>query len=351
MPLDGQPGLSLSDIAARLGGDVLGDSQTRVVRVATLASAGEGDIAFLANPKYRSQLQSTAAAAVIVPADAAEATAIPRIVARNPYAYYARLAALLNPPPACEPGVHPSAVLASAVPASACIGPHAVVGRGVVLGEGVVIHAGAVIGDDVAIGAGSVINARVTVYRGCRIGARAIIHAGAVIGADGFGFAPDGGEWVKIPQTGRVVIGDDVEIGANTTVDRGALDDTVIGDGCKLDNQIQIGHNCRIGRHTVISGCTAIAGSVQIGEHCMIGGAAMITGHLSICDRAVVSAGTFIAKSITKPVQHTSVYPFETHERWLKNAAHLRHLDKLAARVGALEKQLAQYEPNNQTQG
>lgn len=351
MPLGGQHGLSLADIAARLGGDVLGASETRIARVATLASAGEGDIAFLANPKYRAQLATTQAAAVILPADAAEATSLPRIVAKNPYAYYARLAALLNPPPAIVPGVDVSASIASPVPASAQIGPNVVIGREVSIGENVVIHAGAVIGDFVSIGAGSVVHPRVVVYRGCRIGARAIIHAGAVIGADGFGFAPDAGQWVKIPQTGRVLIGDDVEIGANTTVDRGALDDTVIGDGCKLDNQIQVGHNCVIGRHTVISGCTAIAGSVQIGEHCMIGGAAMITGHLSICDGAIISAGTFVAKSIVKAVQHTSVYPLETHERWLKNAAHLRHLDRLVARVTALEKQLASQATNNPSQG
>ncbi len=348
MPVAGQLEFSLAEIAARLGGDVLGDPETRISRVATLASAGSGAIAFLANPKYRSQLASTAAEAVILPANAAAETERPCIVTRNPYAYYARVAALLNPPAEIVPGIHPSAQIACSVPDSAQIGQNVVIGQDVALGESVVVHAGVVIGDGVTIGAGSVLHPRVIIYRGCRVGERAIIHAGAVIGADGFGFAPDGGKWVKIPQIGAVVIGDDVEIGANTTVDRGALDDTLIGDGCKLDNQIQVGHNCVIGRHTVISGCTAIAGSVKIGEHCMIGGAAMITGHLSICDGAIISAGTFIAKSITKPVQHTSVYPVETHERWLKNAAHLRHLDRLAQRVAALEKQLAQTNPSSQ---
>lgn len=332
--------LSLSDIAARLGGDVLGDPATRISQVATLASAGQGDIAFLANLKYRAQLQSTAASAVIVGTAFADEVAIPRIVTANPYAYYARVAALLNPDDMPQHGLHPTASCASDVPASVCIGPQVSIGRQVVLGDNVVIHAGCVIGDGVSIGAGSVLHPRVCVYRDCRIGERAIIHAGAVIGADGFGFAPDGGHWVKIPQIGRVVIGDDVEIGANTTIDRGALDDTVIGDGTKLDNQIQVGHNCVIGKHTVISGCTAIAGSVQIGDGCMIGGAAMITGHLSIVSGAVISAGTFIAKNITRPGQYTSVFPVEEHERWLHNAAQIRHLAKLAKRVAELEKQI-----------
>lgn len=351
MPPAGQHGLSLSDIAARLGGDVLGDPETRVVRVATLASAGPGSIAFLSNLKYRAQLRTTAASAVIVGPAFAEETDCPRIVTANPYAYYARVASLLNPVILPDPGVHPSAVSGSPLPASAAIGPNVTIGRDVVLGERVTLHAGCVIGDGVSIGSDSVLNPNVTIYAGCAVGERCILHAGVVIGADGFGFAPDAGRWVKIPQTGRVLIGHDVEIGANTTVDRGALDDTVIGDGCKLDNQIQIGHNCRIGSHTVISGCTAIAGSVQIGEHCMIGGAAMITGHLSICDGAVISAGTFIAKSIQKPVQHTSVYPAEPHDRWLRNAAHLRHLDRLVDRVSALEKQLSKLDQDKERQG
>jgi UDP-3-O-[3-hydroxymyristoyl] glucosamine N-acyltransferase len=210
----------------------------------------------------------------------------------------------------------------------------------VTLGNNVVIHPGCVIGDGVSIGADCVIHANVTIYNHCRIGERAIVHSGAVIGADGFGFAPDAGTWVKIPQIGRVIIGDDVEIGANTTVDRGALDDTIIGDGCKLDNQIQIGHNCEIGKHTVIAGCAAIAGSVRIGENCMIGGCAMIAGHLTIAPGTVISAGTLIAKNIVKAGRYTAVYPVEEHERWLHNAAHIRQLTKLVKRVAELEKQI-----------
>ena len=338
MPLEGQIVLSLSDIAARLGGDVLGDPETRVGQVATLASAKQGNIAFLANLKYRAQLQSTAASAVILAPAFAEEVTIPRIITKNPYAYYARVATLLNPASSIARGLHRSADSASPVPESASIGPQVAIGQNVCLGENVVIHAGCVIGDGVSIGSGSVIHSNVNIYKNCLIGERAIIHAGAVIGADGFGFAPDAGQWVKIPQIGRVVIGNDVEIGANTTVDRGALDDTIIGDGTKLDNQIQVGHNCIIGKNTVISGCTAIAGSVQIGDGCMIGGAAMITGHLSIVSGAVISAGTFISKNISKPGQYTSVFPVEEHDRWLHNAAQIRHLAKLAKRVAELEK-------------
>ena len=330
--------LSLADIAARLGGDVLGDAQTRIRQVATLASAGEGEIAFLANLKYRGQLQTTRASAVIVGPDFADAVNLPRIVCKNPYAYYARLATLLNPPATSAAGVHASAQCASAVPASASIGAHVSVGRGVVLGEGVVIHAGCVVGDGAVIGAGSMLHANVTIYAGCEIGSNCIVHAGAVIGADGFGFAPDQGQWVKIPQIGRVVIGNDVEIGANTTIDRGALDDTRIGDGCKLDNQIQIGHNCVIGKHCVIAACAAIAGSATLHDNVIVGGAAMIAGHVTIASGAVISGGSLVMKSITRPGQYTSVFPLEEHSHWLHNAAQIRHLAKLAERVSELEK-------------
>lgn len=332
--------LSLADIAARLGGDVLGDAQTLIFQVATLASAGDGEIGFLANLKYKSQLQTTKAAAVIVSPEFADAVALPRIVTTNPYVYYARLASLLNPPRAAVPGVHPSAQCASRVPASASIGPHACLGSDVLLGEGVVIHAGCVLGDGVKVGDGSVLFPNVSIYAGCEIGRRAIIHSGAVIGADGFGFAPDQGQWVKIPQIGRVVIGDDVEIGASTTVDRGALDDTTIGDGCKLDNQIQIGHNCVIGKHCVIAACAAIAGSVELKDKVIVGGAAMIAGHVTIASGAVISGGSLVMKNITKPGQYTSVFPLEEHSHWLHNAAQIRHLGKLAERVAELEKKL-----------
>lgn len=332
--------LSLSDIAARLGGDVLGDAETQIRQVATLASAGEGEIGFLANLKYKNQLLTTKASAVIVGPDFADALDLPRIVTRNPYAYYARLATLLNPRGALTAGVHPNAACASEVPASVSVGANVSIGVGVTLGDAVVIHAGCVIGDGVSIGAGSVLYPNVTIYAGCSLGRNAILHSGVVIGADGFGFAPDQGQWVKIPQIGRVVIGDDVEIGANTTVDRGALDDTLIGDGCKFDNQIQIGHNCVIGKHCVVAACAAIAGSVELKDNVIVGGAAMIAGHVTIASGAVISGGSLVMKNITKPGQYTSVFPLEEHSHWLHNAAQIRHLAKLAERVSELEKKL-----------
>lgn len=332
--------LSLSDIAARLGGDVLGDGEIQIRQVATLASAGEGEIGFLANLKYKSQLQTTKAAAVIVSPEFADAVALPRIVTRNPYAYYARLATLLNPRVAIASGIHPSANCASQVPDGISVGPNVSIGEGVVLGNGVVIHAGCVLGDRVRIGENTVLYPNVCIYHGCEVGSDSIIHAGVVIGADGFGFAPDQGQWIKIPQIGRVVIGNGVEIGANTTIDRGALDDTLIGDGTKLDNQIQIGHNCVIGKHCVIAACAAVAGSATLLDNVVVGGAAMIAGHVTIASGAVISGGSLVMKNITKPGQYTSVFPLEEHSHWLHNAAQIRHLAKLAERVSELEKKL-----------
>lgn len=338
---------SLSEIAAQLGGDVLGDGEIRISRVATLASAAAGDIAFLANRKYRSQLQTTRASAVILAADAADAFAGARIVSANPYAYYARVATLLNPMQVGFSGVHASAVLESAVPGSVAIGPHVCIGRNVQVGENVVIHAGCVIGDDACIGDGTILYPNVSIYHGCVLGQRVIIHSGTVIGADGFGFAPEGKAWIKIPQIGIVRIGDDVEIGANTTVDRGALEDTVIGEGCKIDNLVQVAHNCNIGAYSVLAGCTGVAGSVTLGEHCVVGGAGMITGHLSLAAGTTISAGSLVMKSITEAGRYTGVFPLDTHDDWVRNAAHIRRLSKLADRVSELEKQLKE----NNTRG
>ncbi len=336
--------LKLSDIAAQLGGDVLGDGETEILRVATLASAGTGDIAFLSNRKYRNQLQMTRAAAVIVAPPFADDFVGPRIVTGDPYAYYARVASLLNPDRTGFSGVHSSVTSGSPLPASAAIGPHVSIGRGVALGENVVIHAGCVIGDEVSIGDGSLLYPNVTVYHGCRIGKRAILHSGAVIGGDGFGFAPDGRQWLKIPQLGGVRIGDDVEIGANTTVDRGALDDTVIGDGCKIDNLVQVGHNCNIGPYSVLAGCTGIAGSVTLGEHCIVGGAGMISGHVTLAPGTTISGGSLVMKNIAQPGLYTSVFPLDTHDEWVRNAAHIRRLSHLAERVSNIEKLLKQAE-------
>jgi UDP-3-O-[3-hydroxymyristoyl] glucosamine N-acyltransferase len=264
---------------------------------------------------------------------------MPRIVCDNPYAYYARTVALFHPEPAITPGIHPFAqVDASAnIAPSAQIGAFVVIGAGATIGENVRIDEGTSIGANVAVGVGTRLRPRVTIYDGCSIGARCIVHSGAVIGADGFGMARDDGRWVKIAQVGAVRIGDDVEIGANTTIDRGALDDTVIGEGVKLDNQIQVGHNCVIGAHTVIAGCTGISGSVTIGSHCMIGGGCGFVGHITICDRATISGFTFVTKSITQPGTYTSGMPIMPHAEWLKNAALLRQLHRKIGRPqGAL---------------
>lgn len=338
----GAVGLSLKEIAARLGGDVIGDGETRVTQVGALSRAVAGELGFITSAKYLAELASTGATAVIVPPLFAQSTSLPRIVADNPYAYYARVTALLNPRIGPGASVHPSASSASELPASASVGAGVVLGKGVRLGENVVIHSGCVIGDDVEIGDGGILYPNVTIYRGCSIGAKAIIHSGAVIGSDGFGFAPDQGQWVKIPQIGGVRIGDDVEIGANTTIDRGALEDTVIGNGCKLDNQIHIAHNCVIGDHTLIAGCVGIAGSTRIGKGCVLLGAAMILGHLEIADGTMISPGSMVMKNITKPGRYTALFPLEEHSRWLHNAAHVRRLSEMADRVGQLEKLVAE---------
>lgn len=341
-------GVTLGELVDRFGGELRGDASVTVSQVATLAAAGPEAISFLSNPRYRPQLATTRAGAVIVGPDDAAALTRPCIITSNPYAYMAKVSALFHPPPTPRAGVHPSATVdASAeVPSSCEIAAQAVVGARVRLGEGVVIGAGVVIGDDVAIGEHSRLYPGVVIYHGCRLGARVIVHSGAVIGADGFGLAPEGGRWLKVPQVGGVVIGDDVEIGANTTIDRGALDDTVIEDGVKLDNQIQVAHNVRIGAHTAIAGCVGIAGSAVIGRHCMIGGAANIHGHIEIADGTVISACTLVTKSITERGTYTAMWPAQPHREWLQQAAQLRHVEALRKRVRALEQRLEKLEGN-----
>lgn len=337
--------LRLDEIVERLGGQLAGSGDVLVSRVATLDGAGPGDLSFLANPKYRSKLTGTRASAVIVPADAVAECPTAAIVTARPYLYFARVAQWLHAPLKPPAGAHPSAVVQSVLPDSASVGAHTHVAAGAIIGDGVVIGANCSIGRNCSIGAGSLLHAGVTVYEGCVIGARAIIHSGAVIGADGFGFAREqDGAWLKIPQTGRVVIGDDVEIGANTTIDRGAIDDTVIEDGVKLDNQIQIAHNVRIGAHTAMAGCVGVAGSTCIGRRCTVGGAAMIIGHLTIADDVNISSGTFVMKSIARAGTYSGSVPFLDHADWLKNFSRLRHLEDMADRIRLLEARLAALE-------
>jgi UDP-3-O-[3-hydroxymyristoyl] glucosamine N-acyltransferase len=339
----GQGPFRLAEIVGRLGGELVGDPAVEVRGVATLRSARAGDLSFLVQPKYRAELAATGASAVIVPEPERDATGLPRIVCRDPYAYFAHVTQLFNPPAPVVPGVHPGAIVArdAVVAASASVGAGCVLESGVKVAEGASVGAGCFIGAHAAIGADSRLHPGVVVYAGCVIGARAIVHSGAVIGADGFGFAPESGRWVKIAQTGRVVIGDDVEVGANTSIDRGAVDDTVIEDGVKLDNQIQIGHNCRIGAHTAIAGCVGIAGSTTIGRHCMIGGAAMISGHLSIADRTVLAGGTVVTKSIDRADTYASVIPATEAREWRRTVALLRGLQRMSERIRELERRLA----------
>lgn len=329
----------LGDIVRQLGGELIGDPHVRIHQVATLESARSTDITFCAQTRYLPQLGQTRAAAVILGPEARDACSLPRVISANPYAYFARVSTLLNPPPAVEPGIHKSAVVdkSSRIAKSASIGACAVIGKGAQIADRASIGPGCCIGDGASIGAGSRLHANVTVYHECRIGARCIVHSGVVIGSDGFGIAKEEGVWKKIPQIGRVLIGDDVEIGANTTIDRGALDDTVIADGVKLDNLIQIAHNVQIGAHTAIAACVGIAGSAKIGRNCALGGASMIYGHITLADNVNVSAGTLIMKSLEQPGTYTGVYPFSSHRRWLRNAAHLRQLDDLVARIRELE--------------
>jgi UDP-3-O-[3-hydroxymyristoyl] glucosamine N-acyltransferase len=341
MPSNPSPtGIRLADLAARIGATLDGDGDVRVDHVATLENAGPGALAFLVGVRYRGLLATTRASAVIVAPAQAGATRLPKLVHANPYAAYASAATILYPAAHASAGVHASAIVAASaqVDATAAVGPHAVIGDGARIAARVEIGAGCSVGAGVVLGEDVVLHPHVTLYARGVVGARTIIHAGAVIGSDGFGMAEEGGRWLKIPQVGRVVIGADCEIGANTTIDRGAIEDTVIEDDVKLDNQIQIGHNCIIGAHTAIAGCVGIAGSTRIGRNCKIGGAAMISGHLQIADNTVVSGSTGVFHSIDKPGVYTGAFPALPHREWQHAMSGTRRLRTLEARINALER-------------
>ncbi len=334
----------LGDLAQLLDGELHGDAELRVSRIGPLDSADGQTIGFLSNPRYQAQLQTTRAACVIV-SPALQEAAVARgaaLVCQDPYLAFARLTqwwAAQNRRPAVV-GVHASAVVEDGafIDATASIGAMAFVGRSAQVQAGAVIGAQCHVGEDAVVGAGTWLKPRVVLGDACRIGARGIVHSGAVIGADGFGFAPDQGRWEKIEQLGTVQIGDDVEIGANTCIDRGALDDTLLEDGVKLDNLIQIGHNVRIGAHTAFAGCVGVAGSARIGRHCTAGGGAIILGHLEIVDHVHITAATLITRSIHKPGQYSGAFPFDDNASWEKNAATLRQLHALRDRLRALER-------------
>ena len=331
--------VSIGELAVRFGCELRGDPGVTVERVGTLAQADGRAVAFLANPRYRPQLRTTRAAAVVLDAASAGECPVAALICPNPHATYARIAEVLHPLAAVRPGVHPSAVVAAdaRVDPSAVVGPLTVIGARAVVGARARIGArclvedGAVVGEDVQLLAG------VTLCHDVVVGARTVIQPGVVVGGDGFGFAQDRGRWLKVPQIGTVRIGEDVEIGANTTIDRGAIEDTVIEAGVKLDNLIQIAHNVRIGAHTAIAACVGIAGSASIGARCMIGGQVGIGGHLTICDDVIVTGRTMVSHSITRPGVYSGGIPYEEAHVWRRLVGRFKRLESLTARVKALE--------------
>lgn len=333
---------TLAEIAKHIDGVVRGDESFQVESFATLENATHHHISFLANLKYKKFLANTSAGAVIVNAEAAVLVPNNAIVVDDPYVGYAKAARLLNPIKVHNKGVAMSAIISDTaiIHDSASIGAQVVIESNVEIAENVVIGPNCVIQAGVKIGAGSKLVANVTLCETIQIGARCIIHPGVVIGADGFGIANDQGKWIKVPQVGSVKIGNDVEIGANTTIDRGAIEDTVIGQGVKLDNQVQVGHNTIIGDHTVIAGCVGIAGSTKIGKNCVIGGGVGIGGHISIADDVILTGMTMVSKSITSSGVYSSGIPAEPTALWHKNVIRYRQMDKLVARVKELEEKL-----------
>lgn len=333
--------LTLGELAVRFGCELRGDPSARVDSVAPLSQAGPRALTFLANPKYVAQLAQSKAGAIVLDAKSADASPVPVLIAANPHATYARIAALLYPDPPLVPGVHSSATVQNGarigsgteIGAQVFIGENVSIGARCFIGPGTVIERDAVIGDDTRL------VARVTICHGVKLGLRNLVHPGAVIGGDGFGLAPEkGGGWVKVPQLGSVTMGDDVEIGSNTTIDRGALEDTVIEDGVKIDNLVMIAHNCRIGAHSALAATCAIAGSSTLGKRCILGGKVGLTGHISLCDDVVVLGTSFISHSITKPGVYSSALPSEEAGTWRRIVARIKRLDSMAKRLRAVEK-------------
>jgi UDP-3-O-[3-hydroxymyristoyl] glucosamine N-acyltransferase len=335
-------GVSLGELAVRFGCELRGDPDTHVDHVATLAHADSRSLAFLANPRYRQQLAATQAAAVVLDEASAAHCATGALVCKNPHATYARIAAVLHPLPAATPGVHPSAVIApgARIDATASVGPLSVVGQGAVVGPRAFVGPQCLIEDEAAIAEDVRLTARVIVCRGVQIGARTVVQPGAVIGGDGFGFAQEGGRWIKVPQTGTVRVGADVEIGANTTIDRGAIEDTVIEEGVKLDNLIMIAHNVRVGAHSALAACVGVSGSTSIGRRCMIGGQVGIGGHLTIGDDVIITGCTMVSHSITRPGVYSGGIPLEEAHVWRRLVARFKRIDSLATRLKALERRI-----------
>lgn len=332
----------LGEIAAKLGAELRGDPDTEVVGLATLQAAVPGQIAFLANPSYARYLADTRATAVILAPSVADQYAGNALVMDNPYFGYATLSHRFDPSPVASPGIHPSAVVASSawISDTASVGPQAVIEDDAVIGEGVVVGAGSIVGARCQIGDFCLLRPRVTLAHDVVLGKRCHILSGAVLGSDGFGFANEKGAWHRIAQIGRVVLGNDVEVGANTTIDRGAMEDTVIGNGVKLDNLVQIAHNVQIGDHCAMAGMVGIAGSTRIGSHCVFGGASVVSGHLTLTDQVHLTGMTMVTGDISEPGVYSSGTGADTNRQWRKNAVRFRQLDSLARRIRDLEKKL-----------
>ncbi|KZN48821.1 UDP-3-O-(3-hydroxymyristoyl)glucosamine N-acyltransferase [Pseudoalteromonas luteoviolacea] len=330
---------TLSQLAEHLGATLEGNPEQPIVKIATLLNANEQEVAFLANKKYRSQLESTHAGAVILSADDADYFSGNKLVCDNPYVAYAKLAQYMDTTPAAASSVHSTAVVdeSASLGQNVKVGANAVIEAGAVIGDNVEIGAGCFIGKHARIGAGTKLWANVTIYHEVEIGEHCLFQSGSVIGSDGFGYANESGEWVKIPQIGTVIIGNRVEVGACTSIDRGAIDNTIIHDNVILDNQIQIAHNVEIGYGTAIAGCSVLAGSVKIGKYCQIGGMVAVNGHNEVCDGVVITGMSMVTKGISKPGIYSSGMPHTTNKEWRKNIAHLRNLSDFKARIKALE--------------
>lgn len=332
--------ITLGQLAEFLGATLRGPADKQITGLATLQEAGPSQVSFLANPQYRKFLPATQAAAVLLkPADA-EGYAGDALMIADPYLAYARISHLFDPKPKATAGIHPTAVVAgdAVVDAAASIGPYAVIESGARIAAGVTIGAHCFIGARSVIGEGGWLAPRVTLYHDVRIGQRVVIQSGAVLGGEGFGFANEKGVWQKIAQIGGVTIGDDVEIGVNTAIDRGAMDDTRIGNGVKLDNQIQIAHNVQVGDHTAMAACVGISGSAKIGKHCMLAGGVGLVGHIEICDGVFITGMTMVTRSITEPGSYSSGTAMQPAAEWRKSAARIRQLDDMSRRLQQLEK-------------
>ncbi|MGD8570537.1 MAG: UDP-3-O-(3-hydroxymyristoyl)glucosamine N-acyltransferase [Gammaproteobacteria bacterium] len=335
---------TLGELARHIKAEPIGDTDCIIERVATLGNAGKGDITFFSNTRYKSLLRSTNASAVIISKGDRSLLTTNGLLVDDPYVAYARIATLLYPEQPLPTEIHATSAIdpGATIAGSAGVGAHCVIGQGVTIGERSYIGAGTVIENGVTIGDDCRIAGNVTICHGVSIGDRVIVHPGVVIGSDGFGLANDQGRWVKIPQIGSVRIGNDVEVGSNSTIDRGAIDDTIIEDGVKMDNQIQIAHNVHIGAHTAIAGCAAIAGSTRIGKYCQIGGKAGIVGHLEIADHVHITAMSLVTRSLKKPGVYSSGTPLQDNQQWQRNAVRIKQLDELVRRVKVLEQQFNQ---------